>query len=336
MRRTTTSKKMQSIPAGLAAVALLVTACGATDANNRAQDGEEVAVDDSLYDCEPGESSVDLSTLEPDDDKDVTVGVFNGWIDNFVSAHLTKYLLEEEYGYSVTVEAYDPAPGFTGAAAGDIDWLASSQLPSTHADYLAEFGDDLDVQGCWYGEATNTIAVTEDSPAQSLKDLAEMGAEYDSTIVGIEPGAGHMRVTADSVMPTYGLDDWQLTEASTPAMLAAVQQAVDGGENIAVTMWHPHWAYASFPLRDLEDPEEAFGPAEKLFPLTNSDFTESHPFVAQVLQNMALDEERTSSLMNLLAAPDEYDNENPEEAVAEWIGENPDFIEEWKAGELTG
>ncbi|WP_245579865.1 glycine betaine ABC transporter substrate-binding protein [Brevibacterium album] len=324
------------MPAALAATALLLSACGETEAGQQALSGGEVEVDEALYDCEPGQDSVDLSTLEPDEDRDVTVGVFNGWIDTLVSAHLAEHLLEEEYGYSVTVEAYDPAPGFTGAAAGDIDWIASSQLPSTHADYLAEYGDSLDVQGCWYGEATNTIAVTEDSPAQSLADLQEMSEEYDSTIVGIEPGAGHMRVTADSVMPAYGLDDWELTEASTPAMLAAVQQAADSGENIAVTMWHPHWAYESFPLRDLEDPEGAFGPAEKLFPLTNSEFAESHPFVAQVLTNMAMDEERTASLMHLMAAPDEYDNENPEEAVAEWIGQNPDFLEEWKAGELTG
>lgn len=30
-----------------------------------------------------------------------------------------------------------------------------------------------------------TLAVNEDSPAQTLSDLAEMGEDYDSTIVGI-------------------------------------------------------------------------------------------------------------------------------------------------------
>lgn len=137
-------------------------------------------------------------------------------------------------------------------------------------------------------------------------------------------------------MPTYGLDDWTLTEASTPAMLAAVQEAADSGENVAVTMWRPHWAYEAYPLRDLEDPEGAFGEPEKLFQVTNNEFAESHPFIVQVLQNMAMNEERTASLMYLMASPDEYDNENPEEAVAEWVADNPDFIEEWKAGELTG
>ena len=74
-----------------------------------------------------------------------------------------------------------------------------------------------------------TLAVNEDSPAQTLSDLAEMGDDYDSTIVGIEPGAGLMRLTQDSVIPTYGLEDWELIESSTPAMLGAVQSATKSG-----------------------------------------------------------------------------------------------------------
>lgn len=104
------------------------------------------------------------------------------------------------------------------------------------------------------GEDTSlTLDVNEDSPAQTLSDLAEMGDDYDNTIVGIEPGAGLMRLTQDSVIPTYGLEDWELIESSTPAMLGAVRSATENGENIAVTMWHPHWACEAFPLRDPED-----------------------------------------------------------------------------------
>lgn len=73
------------------------------------------------------------------------------------------------------------------------------------------------------GEDTSlTLDVNEDSPAQTLSDLAEMGDDYDSTIVGIEPGAGLKCLTLDSVIPTYGLDDWEPIESSTPAMLGAV------------------------------------------------------------------------------------------------------------------
>ena len=54
--------------------------------------------------------------------------------------------------------------------------------------------------------------------------------------MGIEPGAGLKRPTQDSVIPTYGLDDSELIESSTPAMLGAVQSATkSGGGKIAVT-----------------------------------------------------------------------------------------------------
>lgn len=336
----TTMLKTRALAAAALASGLLLTACGATEEGEAAQaEGSDVDIDESLRDCEPGGESIDLTSEEPGQDEDtaVTVGVFNGWHDNFISAHLTKYFLEEfgDYGYDVEVRAFEPAPGFTGTAAGDVDWLASSQLPTTHADYLSEFGDDLEIQTCWHTPATNSIAVTEDSPAQTIEDLAEMGDEYGERIVGIEPGAGLMRMTANSVMPTYGLDDWELMEASTPAMLAEVESAAESGENLAVTMWRPHWAYEAFPLRDLEDPEGAFGEPELLFQLSRTGFTEDHPFISQVLKNMVVDEERMASLQYLMASPDEYDGENPEQAIQEWAEDNQDFFEEWRAGELS-
>lgn len=80
--------------------------------------------------------------------------------------------------------------------------------------------DSVDPAGQKPGEEGTSLAlaVTEDSPAQTLSDLAEMGEDYDNTIVGIEPGAGLMRLTQDSVIPSYGMEDWELIESSTPAM----------------------------------------------------------------------------------------------------------------------
>lgn len=61
--------------------------------------------------------------------------------------------------------------------------------------------DSVDFAGQEPGEEDTslTLAVNEDSPAQTLSDLAEMGEDYDNTIVGIEPDAGLMRLTQDSV-----------------------------------------------------------------------------------------------------------------------------------------
>ena len=205
---TTTRGTRSTLLAAAAAATLFLSACGATEADAPQDEAGGAEVDQSWADCVPGEGSEDLTGQEPgDEEMSLTLVEFNGWDDTVASARLTAYMLNE-MGYDATVQSFEPAAGFTGVAEGDIDILASTMLPNTHSDYIDQYGDKMESQSCWFNEARNTIAVNEDSPAQTLSDLAEMGDDYDNTIVGIEPGAGLMRLTQDSVIPTYGLDDW--------------------------------------------------------------------------------------------------------------------------------
>src|SRR5699024_10444084 len=75
--------------------------------------------------------------------------------------------------------------------------------------------DSVDFAGQEPGEEDTslTLAVNEDSPAQTLSDLAEMDEDYENTIVGSEPGAGLMRLTQDSVFPPTG---WTTGSSSSP------------------------------------------------------------------------------------------------------------------------
>ena len=54
-------------------------------------------------------------------------------------------------------------------------------------------------------------------------DLA-IGAQTDYKIIGIEPGAGIMKLTKTAI-EDYGLDDWQLIEGSSAAMVAELKKA---------------------------------------------------------------------------------------------------------------
>ena len=130
-------------------------------------------------------------------------------------------------------------------------------LPSTHGDYWAEHGDQLEDLGAWYDDAPLTIAVNEDAPIQSLAELADNADQFDNRIVAIEAGSGLNRITQESVIPTYGLEDMDFIESSTPAMLAELQGAIDRGENIVVTLWQP-----ALGLRRLPDPQPG-GPGER-------------------------------------------------------------------------
>ncbi|GAB3045418.1 glycine betaine ABC transporter substrate-binding protein [Sediminivirga luteola] len=321
-----------------AATALLLTACGASNTGGgEAGSGEEAGApeggDSSAWgDCTPGATSADATELDPAGG-DLTIGAFTGWDESYATAHLLKAVLEED-GYSVTIDSYEAGPGYTGLAEGDIDLLTDTWLPLTHADYIEQFGDDIEAQGCWYDNAVLTFAVNEDSPAQSIADLPDLADEYGNRIVGIEPGAGLTQITQEEVIPTYGLEDYEFITSSTPAMLAELDSAVESGENILVTLWRPHWAYDAWPVRDLEDPEGALGETEVIWNFSRGGFTEDDPYAAQLLNNLVLDDDQLASLQNLMMSDEHYGGEDHDAAVAEWLEDNPEYADQLRAGEL--
>lgn len=321
---------------GVVAVAALgVSGCGATEAEPGEGPSAGAASGDTDWsDCTPGEESAEVD-LASEEDKEITIGAFNGWDESYAAAYITKYALEQD-GFTVAVESFDAGPAFTAVSQGDIDFIMDGWLPVTHEDYIQQFGDDMEAQGCWYIDAKNTIAVNEDSPAQSMADLADMADEYGSTIYGIEAGAGLTRMTQDNMIPTYGLEDWDFKISSTPAMLAQLASSTDAGENIVVTLWRPHWAYDAFPVRDLEDPEGAMGAGEVVYNFSYAGFTEDHPQVSQLLKNLVISDEDLASMENIMFSDDHYGGEDLDGAVAEWVEENDSFVSDWKAGALAG
>ena len=245
----------------------------------------------------------------------------------------TKHILEED-GFTVAVEAFDAGPAFTAVAEGDIDFVMDGWLPVTHEDYIAQFGDDLEAAGCWYDNAKLTLAVNEDSEAQSIADLPDMVDDFGGTIYGIEAGAGLTRVTEEEAIPTYGLEDYEFAISSTPAMLAQLQSSTEAGDDVLVTLWRPHWAYDAFPVRDLEDPEGAMGDAEVIYNFARPGFSDDNPGATQLLKNLVIDDENLSSLENVMFSEDNYGGEDLDGAVEEWVGDNESFVEDWKAGAL--
>lgn len=326
----------RTVCAALAAGVLTLSlgACGAKNSNDEVTGaGEEGGSYAARFaDCVPGEDSADLTTTDVDADKSITVAAFNGWDESFAASHLLRYVLEDE-GYTVDIQSLDAGPGYTGVSRGDIDLIMDSWLPVTHESYLEQYRDTIEPLGCWYDNARLTIAVNEDSPAQSIADLRDDASDYGSRLVGIEPGAG-LTEQAKKAVRAYGLDDWNFQISSTPAMLAELKKATDADENIAVTLWRPHWAYDAFPVRDLEDPEGAMGGAENILNFSRSGFSGDNPYVAQLLKNLVIDDEHLSSLENVMFSDENYGGENLDAAVAEWSEKNPDFIEDWKKGEL--
>ncbi|GAA1762133.1 glycine betaine ABC transporter substrate-binding protein [Agromyces humatus] len=263
-------------------------------------------------------------SLENGDRKDVTIAVFNGWDEGIAASELWKAILTEE-GYDVELEYADVAPVYSGLTTDDYDVTLDTWLPTTHQDYIEQYGDDLVDLGAWNEDAKLTIAVNEDAPIDSLAELAANADAFDNRLVGIEPGSGLNRVTTEDVIPAYGLDDMEYLTSSTPAMLAELTAATDAGENIAVTLWRPHWAYDAFPLKDLEDPEGMLGDAEGIHAFGGKSFEEDFPTLSGWLQDFRMDSDLLFSLENAMFNESDADDYGP--VVEQWISENQEWVD---------
>lgn len=262
--------------------------------------------------------------LDNGDQQDLTIAVFNGWDEGIAASELWKAILEEQ-GYSVELEYADVAPVYSGLTTDDYDVVLDTWLPITHQDYIDEYGDDLVDLGAWNEDAKLTIAVNEDAPIDSLEELAANADAFGNRLIGIEPGSGLNRVTTEQVIPTYGLDGMEYLTSSTPAMLAELTAATEAGENVAVTLWRPHWAYDAFPIKDLEDPAGTLGEAEGIHSFGGKSFEENFPTLSGWLKDFSMDSELLYSLENAMFNSGDSDDHGP--AVEQWISENQEWVD---------
>ena len=296
------------LAAGLAAVALTATACGGDDSSDTTATG----------------NGGDGGNCES-----VTLGFLPSWTDGLSTAYLWQNVLEDRDIDVEFQELGEAAPLYAGLAGGDVDVYPSGWSEVTHADYMDEFGDDIEDLGAWYEGAVLTLAVPEYVDIDSIADLTDNADRFGGRIVGIEPGAGLTRITRDEVIPAYGLDSYELIESSTTAMLAELQSAVDAEEDIVVTLWRPFWANSEFPMKDLEDPEGALGDPEALHTLARTGFSDDCAEVAELMSDFTLTDEQYGSLENMVV--NEYGDGRYEEAVEAWFEENPDVEEALKS-----
>lgn len=301
--RTGTTSKFIGLTA---AAALALTACGGGD--DTSEDGGDASA------SEGGGT--------------ITLGIIPSWTDGLSMAYLWQGILEDE-GYDVEIEEInDAAPLYTGVAEGDIDVYPSAWPEVTHAQYMDEYGDDLEDLGAYYEGAVLTFAVPEYTDIDSIAELNDNADDLGNRVVGIEPGSGLMEITNEAVFPDYGLDEnFELVESSTSAMLTELGSAIDDEEDIVVTLWRPFYAYGDFDLKDLEDPEGSLGEPETLNFIANSEFSSEFPDVAEWMGNFTLSDDEYAELENMMV--NEYED-NEEEAAQVWMENNSDIIDSIK------
>ncbi|MFC8304881.1 glycine betaine ABC transporter substrate-binding protein [Specibacter sp. NPDC057265] len=269
-------------------------------------------------------SGSEAATVENGDKQDLSIAVFNGWDEAVAASELWKAILDEK-GYNVKLNYADAAPVYSGLSTGDYDVSLDTWLPITHKTYIDQYGEKLVDLGAWNDDAKLTIAVNADAPIDSLEELAANADKFGNKIIGIEPGAGLTEATTNEVIPGYGLEKMEYITSSTPAMLSELKTATSKGENIAVTLWRPHWAYDAFPVKDLKDPQGTLGEAEGIHSFSRLGFDKDYPALDGWLKNFKMDSDTLYSLENALFNGETTDDYT--EIVKTWMGENQEYVD---------
>lgn len=176
----------------------------------------------------------------------------------------------------------------------------------------------------------NTDTDTDKDTGNAGDSEKSFSEAVDYSITGIEPGAGVFK-KAEEAVEEYGLDGWEVQASSSGAMAVSLGEAVKNEEPIVVTGWTPHWKFAKYDLKYLEDPKGVFGDEESIHTFSRKNFKEDHPNAAKVLEQF----EWTTDDMEAVMA-DIEDGKSVEEAAADWVAENADKVSEWTEGAEAG
>lgn len=254
-------------------------------------------------------------------EKEITIGYAN-WAEGIAITRLVQTIFEEQ-GYKVVLKNADPAPIYASMANKKVDVFLDAWLPTTHEDYMKQYGNKLEVLGDIYSNARIGLVVPSYVTINSIEELNADKAKFDDKIIGIDAGAGIMKAT-DKAIEDYKLD-YKLMESSGPAMTAVLKKAIDNKQWIVITGWTPHWMFSRYALKFLADPKGVYGKAENVEALAYKGFGKADPFAAKLISNIKMNDEEISSLMSIFA-----DNEMDEQGAAKtWIREHRALVDSW-------
>ncbi|WP_136248235.1 glycine betaine ABC transporter substrate-binding protein [Halomonas borealis] len=261
-------------------------------------------------------------------DEPLIIGT-NNWAENIAVANMWKILLEEEHGYDIELSNVGKSMLYSGLASGDIDLSMEIWLPTTDASFLEPHRDSIDVHDIWYQGAGLGLVVPSYVEIDTIDELAEQADRYQyqgqAAILGIDPGSAIAGMT-EKAIEAYELPMNQIN-SSGPAVMAAMDSAYRRGEPVVVTLWSPHWAFAEYDLKYLEDPQGVYGDNEDLYWMARGGLDEEDPWLTSLLNAWHMDDD---SLGGLMAEIEEAGD--PEDGARAWIEDNRGLIDEWFEG----
>jgi glycine betaine/proline transport system substrate-binding protein len=267
-----------------------------------------------------------VATGSQSDGKTITVALPAGYDDSVAVTGLWTELLADR-GYTLETKSVDLAAGFSGIARGDLDAYLNAWLPTTHGTMLDKYKDQLDILEKPFFDNDRLVLVAPGSVTENtIEEVVNNAAAYDSKIVGIEAGSGEMKILPDVLKKYNATDKLNIVAGSTPATLAALKDATANNKPLVATLWTPHWAFASMPIKVLEDNLEGWPKPDGSYVVLSKDFAAKETEVVKWMSNFKITEEQYSSLMLAVS-----EASSPEEGARKWLenAENRKAADSW-------
>lgn len=253
----------------------------------------------------------------------LSIGYVDGWSDSVATTHVAAEVIKQKLGYDVKLMPVATGIMWQGVATGKLDLMLSAWLPVTHGEYWAKNKDKVVDYGPNFKDAKIGLIVPEYVKAQSVADL-KTDDSFKKKIVGIDAGSGVMLKT-DQAIKDYDLEGYKLQASSGAAMIAELTRAEEKHESIAVTGWVPHWMFAKWKLRFLEDPKGVYGAAETVDSVGSKGLEKKAPEVAAFLKKFSWNSKDEIGEVMLAI----QDGAKPEVAAKDWVAKHPDRVAEW-------
>ncbi|EJB03099.1 ABC-type proline/glycine betaine transport system, periplasmic component [Rhizobium leguminosarum bv. trifolii WSM597] len=255
------------------------------------------------------------------EEKTISMGTMT-WEDLTPITEITKKVLEDA-GYTVKVTQFSEwGIAYAALAKGDIQVL-TSQTDYAAQDYWDKNKNKLEKLSPVSHGLYQAVAVPKYVTIDSLDQLNDNADKFGGKIVGIEPGAGLMRDTANAVKD-YGLK-LQLVEGSTAGMTAALKSAIDRKEWVAVTLWTPSWMAQKYDIKFLKDPKGVYPPPQSYYWIGHKGFSADYPHAREVLASVYLPIDDITAINGAVK-----DGNSMDEAIKTWIDAHADLMKRWE------
>ena len=255
--------------------------------------------------------------------KSITLGNI-GWDEDVAVSALTKIVLQQDLGYSVTEKLADVGLLFQGVGMGDLAAFQDVWMPN-HTAYYNRVKNNAELLKPWFiGTTKFSLAAPSYMHISSIAQINGSGAQV---IYGIEPGAAITPKIQNNVLPWYHLKV-EFQPSSTAAMLAAVARDYKAKRPFIFIAWSPHWMNYVYKFNYLSDPKGALGNLTKpsrLTSIVHKGLEHTDPAVYTFIKSIRL----TEAQVNQMEFTIRKAGGDAPKGVQSWLNANRHVVQPW-------